>query len=395
MFVCALPRTRRPHDAAVSGRWWGRCCIKFGTFHFMLLLSLIISPLSSSPFFSCHPIMSSIRYLHTLSFLFYCYYSCFRTWLSFVVLSPSAPNLSFCFPSLTSLQTLPRIRPQTLARCDIHLGSTIHASKHLSHACGVDLGPCFALLGQDHALDPTQIRPPSLKTTASPTPPPGVWRPPHVSRFLRDLAHRRRAELQDIGGQRGEAAMGVLFSRIVRDPLVPPVALLYFFDVSPSCRSNAASSQHLRAQSLSPRRPGCRTLQRRTQTGGSRAGRPPFLDTRSYRPSSKITVSPTRRTVHDQSALYYALVAFIFDAPVPPRRTGFSPHIPSSPYDTWLLPPLPCLQRPAHVIPACRHLRVSVKLGLSAEHSGMLVPPGARTTSACEPGSIAPHRRTV
>ncbi|KAF8155122.1 hypothetical protein K438DRAFT_1862926, partial [Mycena galopus ATCC 62051] len=30
MFVCALPRARHPHDAAVSGRWWGRCWIKFG-----------------------------------------------------------------------------------------------------------------------------------------------------------------------------------------------------------------------------------------------------------------------------------------------------------------------------------------------------------------------------
>ncbi|KAJ7306879.1 hypothetical protein DFH08DRAFT_512339 [Mycena albidolilacea] len=130
--------------------------------------------------------------------------------------------------------------------------------------------------------------------------------------------------------------MGVLFSRIVRDPLVPPVALLYFFDVSPSCRSNAASSQRLRAQSLSPRRPGCRTLQGRTQTGGSRARRPPFLNTRSYRPSAKTTVSPTRRTVCDQSALYYTVLVFIFDAPVPHRRTDFSPHIPSSPYDTRL-----------------------------------------------------------
>ncbi|KAJ7790631.1 hypothetical protein B0H14DRAFT_3569015 [Mycena olivaceomarginata] len=87
--------------------------------------------------------------------------------------------------------------------------------------------------------------------------------------------------------------------------------------------------------------------------------------------------------------------AFIFDAPVPPRRTDSSPHIPSSPHDTRPYRLCPVLQRPAHINPACRHLCVSAKQGLSTEHSGVLVPPGARTTSACEPRSIAPHRRTM
>jgi hypothetical protein len=41
--------------------------------------------------------------------------------------------------------------------------------------------------------------------------------------------------------------------------------------------------------------------------------------------------------------LYYALLVFIFDAPVPPRRTDFHPHIPSSPYDT----------RPYRLCPVC------------------------------------------
>jgi hypothetical protein len=58
-----------------------------------LILALIFYILL---FAICHPIISSIRSLHTQSFLFY-YCSCFHTWLSFVTLTPSALNLSFCF----------------------------------------------------------------------------------------------------------------------------------------------------------------------------------------------------------------------------------------------------------------------------------------------------------
>ncbi|KAJ7932200.1 hypothetical protein B0H13DRAFT_2520818 [Mycena leptocephala] len=148
-------------------------------------------------------------------------------------------------------------------------GSTIRASKRLSHACGVGPGPCFALLGQGHALVSTQIRPPSLKTTASPMPPPSVRRLLVSLNFHKIAPIGAAAELQGIGGQRGEAAVGCYppgLSAIFWYACFLPSRRLsrsyFFFDVSPSRRHNAASSQRLRAHSLSPRRPRCCPSQR-------------------------------------------------------------------------------------------------------------------------------------
>ncbi|KAJ7829630.1 hypothetical protein B0H13DRAFT_2435230 [Mycena leptocephala] len=107
-------------------------------------------------------------------------------------------------------------------------GSTIRASKRLSHACGVGPGPCFALLGQGHALVSTQIRPPSLKTTASPMPPPSVRRLLVSLDFHKIALIGAAAELQDICGQRGEAAVGC-YPPGLSAIFLPPVALLFFF----------------------------------------------------------------------------------------------------------------------------------------------------------------------
>ncbi|KAJ7726070.1 hypothetical protein B0H14DRAFT_2641181 [Mycena olivaceomarginata] len=131
-------------------------------------------------------------------------------------------------------------------------------------------------------------------------------------------------------------------------------ALLFFRRValpSQQCCVLAASTRTI-ALSTSSRLPHIAATH---ANGWLKSRRPSFLNTRSYRPSSKIIVFPTRCTVHDQSALYYTLLAFIFDAPVPPRRTDFSPHIPSLPYDTRLYRPAlsavahphqPCLPTP-------------------------------------------------
>ncbi|KAJ7816751.1 hypothetical protein B0H14DRAFT_3877739 [Mycena olivaceomarginata] len=218
---------------------------------------------------------------------------------------------------------------KTLARCDLRIGSTIRGSKHLSHACGVNPGLRFAILGQDHVLKSNQIRPPSLKTAPSPTPPPSYL---SISKGLCPPAPWPSCRASAGNGEK--TAVGVLSSQIVHDFLAACRALLRF-DVSPSHHSNTASSQRLQAQSPSPRRSRCRTSQGRTQTDGSRFGRLLFLNTKSYLPSCKTTVPPTRLTARDQPALYFALSPSSLTAPFP-RRTDFSPHIPSLPYDMQL-----------------------------------------------------------
>jgi hypothetical protein len=222
------------------------------------------------------------------------------------------------------------------------------------------------------------------------------------------------AELQDIGEQRGKAAVGVLSSRIVSDLLVcvfpsvpftfflvcslscadvahrPPVALFLLFDMSPSRRHNAASSQRLSALALSTSSPLLHIAAMHAE--GS-------LKSRETTVSRHQILSvlfqdhrvPTRRTLRDHSALYPALLPSSSTPPFPRRRTSCHPTF----FPAAALPPLPCLQWPARLSPSCRRLRVLAKLGPSTERSGALVPPSARTTSACEPASTARHRCTV
>ncbi|KAJ7813033.1 hypothetical protein B0H14DRAFT_3879451 [Mycena olivaceomarginata] len=200
--------------------------------------------------------------------------------------SPNPTRSNFCLRILAlGVCTTPRFRGdgrlsltspfnagQTLARCDVRIGCTIRAP--LS-GCRMPAAssPACASLSSGRNMRWSQSR--SVRPLSRPPRPPR--RHPACGTLLVSLdlyiiePIGTAAELQDIGGQRGKAAVGAAC-----------LALL-FFDVSPSHRSNAASSQRLRAQSLSARHPRCRTSQQRMQTGGSRAGRPPFL-ARSYRP---------------------------------------------------------------------------------------------------------------
>ncbi|KAF8155161.1 hypothetical protein K438DRAFT_1863021, partial [Mycena galopus ATCC 62051] len=64
-FVCALPRARHPHDAAVSGRWWGRCWIKFDSSpystpkHSRAVIFVLEAPFASPN--ACHTPAASVR----------------------------------------------------------------------------------------------------------------------------------------------------------------------------------------------------------------------------------------------------------------------------------------------------------------------------------------------
>ncbi|KAJ7806973.1 hypothetical protein B0H14DRAFT_2610046 [Mycena olivaceomarginata] len=133
------------------------------------------------------------------------------------------------------------------------------------------------------------------------------------------------AELQDIDGQWGEAAMGVLSSQIVPDLLVQVTCwALLFFDVTPS-RQVAATLRphsvcaHNCSLHIAPAAAHCSDACKRVaqEPGDHRFSTP----------------DPIGRTAY----------AFIFDAPIPPCCTDFSPHIPSSPYDTRLY----------HLCPVC------------------------------------------
>ncbi|KAJ7784822.1 hypothetical protein B0H14DRAFT_3584754 [Mycena olivaceomarginata] len=210
---------------------------------------------------------------------------------------------------------------KTLARCDLRIGSTICGSKHLLHACGVDTGLRFAILRQDHVLKSNQIRPPSLKTAPV----------PHAAALV-SLNFQRIVPTGAMAGLQGhrratgrETAVGVLSSRLS------------------TIFCNAASSQCLRAQSLSPRRPRCRTSQGTHANGWLK---------------SRETIVPRHQI----------LSALLQNHRAPPRG----------------------LRGPPTTILLADTFMLSAKLGLSTGRSGALVPPGARTTSACEPGSIAP-----
>ncbi|KAF8129140.1 hypothetical protein K438DRAFT_1887765 [Mycena galopus ATCC 62051] len=153
--VCALPRARHPHDAGVSGRWWGRCWIKF----------------DSSPYSTAK---------HSRAVIF-------------VLEAPFAPP-NVCHTPVAS----------TPARASLSSGRTRRSSQ------------------------PRSVRPLS-RPLRPPMPPPSVRCPPRVSRFLYKITPIGAAgKLQDIGGQRGEAAMWVLSSRIVHDLLAACHALLFF-----------------------------------------------------------------------------------------------------------------------------------------------------------------------
>ncbi|KAJ7787517.1 hypothetical protein B0H14DRAFT_3893003 [Mycena olivaceomarginata] len=220
------------NTTAVSGRWWGRCWIKF----------------DSSPY-------STTKHSHSVTF---------------VLGAPFAPPNTCRTPA------------------------------------AVDPSPCFALLGQDHA---TRVDPDPSTLSQD-------HRVPHAAmggallmslNFYKIAPIGAAAELQDIGGQRGEAAMGCY------PPGLPPVTLFCFFDVSPSRRSNAASSQLTHANG--------------------------WLKSRDTTVSRHQILS----ALFQHHRVPHAAYAFIFDAPVPPRRTDFSPHIPSSPHDT----------RPYRLCPVC------------------------------------------
>ncbi|KAF8175244.1 hypothetical protein K438DRAFT_1848046, partial [Mycena galopus ATCC 62051] len=175
--VCALPRARHPHDAAVSGRWWGRCWIKF----------------DSSPYSTAK---------HSRAVIF-------------VLEAPFAPPNAYHTPATS-----------TPARASLSLGRTRRSSQTRSvRPLSRPLRPpcrhpaCGALL---LSLDLyTRSRPsapqPSCRTsTGNAEKRPCGSYPPGLSTM-----HR------------------------------PPVTLFFFFDVSPSRYSNAASSQHLRTIALS------------------------------------------------------------------------------------------------------------------------------------------------
>jgi hypothetical protein len=213
------------------------------------------------------------------------------------------------------------------------------------------------------------------------------------------------AELQDIGGQRGEAAMGcyppglsaIFWCTCFLPSLCfflvcslssadvahrPPVALSVFFS---TCRPPVAATlrprsvcAHNRSLHVAPAAAHCSDARKRVaQEPGD------------HRFSTPDPIGPVAYGTRPIGAILCPFNVHIRR----PRST--SPHRLSPPHSLLALrhaalPPLPCLQRPAHINPACRHLCVSAKLGLSTEHRGVLVPPGARTTSACEPGLIAP-----
>ncbi|KAF8124029.1 hypothetical protein K438DRAFT_1893820 [Mycena galopus ATCC 62051] len=136
--VCALPRARHPHDAAVSGRWWGRCWIKF----------------DSSPYSTAK---------HSRAVIF-------------VLEAPFAPPNADHTPAAS-----------TPARASLSSGRTRRSS-------------------QTRSIRPLSrpLRPPCCHPACG---------------ALLIMPIGAAAELHDIGGQRREAALWVLSSRIVHDLL--------------------------------------------------------------------------------------------------------------------------------------------------------------------------------
>jgi hypothetical protein len=270
--------------------------------------------------------------------------------------------------------------------------------------------PARASLSPGRTMRSSQpsIRPPSLKTTASPTPPPVCGTLLVSLDFYKIAPIGAAAELQDIGGQRGEAAMGcyppglsaIFWCTCFLPSLCfflvcslssadvahrPPVALSVFFS---TCRPPVAATlrprsvcAHNRSLHVAPAAAHCSDARKRVaqEPGDHRFSTPDPIGPVAYgtRPIGAILCPFNVHIRRPRSTSPHRHPTFL------PRCTTHGSTASA------------CLQRPAHINPACRHLRVSAKLGLPTEHSGVLVLPGARTTSPCEPGSIAPHRRTV